>query len=84
MGRDVDDQGVETLLFSDGLSVFSVFFDPQGGRLLPEVQAQRGATVAQLARVNARGGDFLVSVVGEIPIETAQRVADLATHAGDE
>lgn len=84
MGRDLDEQGVETLLFSDGLSVFSVFFDPEGDRQLPEVQAQRGATVAQLARVNAGGRDYLVSVVGEIPIETAQRVAELAKHTGEQ
>lgn len=84
MGREVDGGGVETLLFSDGLSVFTVFFDPHQGGHLPEVQAQRGATVVQLARIEAGGREHLVSVVGEIPLETAQRVASRIEFAGDE
>lgn len=83
MAREVDGANIESLLFSDGLSVFSVFFDPGGGGRLPEVQAQRGATVAQLARVETGGASYLVSVVGEIPIETAQRVAGFVRHGGD-
>ncbi|MFA5493163.1 MAG: MucB/RseB C-terminal domain-containing protein [Porticoccaceae bacterium] len=84
MGREMDGHGVETLLFSDGLSVFSIFFDPHQGGQLPEVQAQRGATVVQLVRIEARGRDHLVSVVGEIPLETAQRVASRIEFAGRE
>lgn len=75
---------IESLLFSDGLSVFSVFLDPRGSAQLPEVQAQRGATVAQLARVEADGKNYLVSVVGEIPLETAQRVAGFVRHGAEE
>lgn len=81
--RDRDENGFETQLFSDGLSVFSIFFDPSGGKQLPEVQAQRGATVAQMARVEGGGRDYLVSVVGEIPIETAQRIAGYVKYSGE-
>lgn len=81
--RERDEKGVETLLFSDGLSVFSIFFDPNGNKQLPEVQAQRGATVAQMVRIEAAGRNYLVSVVGEIPIETAQRVAGLVKYGNE-
>ena len=78
-----DDRGVETLVFSDGLSVFSIFFDPTGNQQLPEVQAQRGATVAQMIRIEAAGRNYLVSVVGEVPVETAQRVAGFIKYGSD-
>jgi len=80
--RDADD--IESLLFSDGLAVFSIFFDARDSEKLPEVQAQRGATVAQLTRIEAEGRYYLVSVVGEIPLETAQRVAGFVRYGARE
>ncbi|MAT50777.1 MAG: hypothetical protein CMK32_06295 [Porticoccaceae bacterium] len=76
------DDGLETLIYSDGLAVFSIFIDSATDAGLPEVQAQRGATVAQLAQVQADGNRYLVSVVGEIPIQTAQRVAGFVRRTG--
>lgn len=70
---------VERALYSDGLSVFSVFVDAEGGRNIPEVQAQRGATVAQVARFDVGDQTYVVSVVGEIPVETAHRIATSIT-----
>lgn len=84
MSRSQENGDIESLLFSDGLAVFSVFFDGRDSERLPEVQAQRGATVAQLARIKAKGRNYLVSVVGEIPLETAQRVAGFVRYGAVE
>jgi sigma-E factor negative regulatory protein RseB len=65
----------ETLVFTDGLAVFSIFID-QGSVLdVPPMQAQRGATVAFLSRAEQRGKEYTICVVGEIPFETAKKVA---------
>ena len=67
---------VNTLMYSDGLAAFSVFIEE-----LPEVGAgslisRNGATVAVTHVVTAtRGSQHLVTVVGEVPTPTAQRVA---------
>lgn len=65
----------ETLIYTDGLSVFSLFVDPEMSANLPQMQAQRGATVAYLSRVTVDGRDYTICVVGEIPVETAKMVA---------
>ena len=71
-----DDQiGRDSMTFTDGLAVFSVFVDTERGTDLPELQAQRGATVAFLAKQTIKGTDYAISVVGEVPPHTAQRVA---------
>jgi sigma-E factor negative regulatory protein RseB len=69
------DDGVEQGLYSDGLSLFSIFIDPQGGKSFPDVQAQRGAMVAQLSKLKAGGRDYAICVVGEIPMQAAERIA---------
>ena len=67
---------VNTLMYSDGLAAFSVFIEE-----MPEVGAgslisRNGATVAVTHVVSRReGGQHLVTVVGEVPTPTAQRVA---------
>lgn len=69
----------EVLVYTDGLSVFSLFIEPAGGPALPEIRAQRGATVAFLVHQQEGEESYQVCVVGEVPVETAQRVA-MATH----
>lgn len=64
-----------TLVFTDGLAVFSVFIDADRQLEVPEVQAQRGATVAFLMNYDSDGIDYSIGVVGEIPPATARRVA---------
>ena len=59
----------------DRIAVFSVFIDTERGTDLPELQAQRGATVAFLAKRSIEGADYAIAVVGEVPPQTAQRVA---------
>lgn len=65
----------ETLVFTDGLTVFSVFVDPDEVIKVPDMQAERGATVAFLSRIRKGSEEHVICVVGEIPIETAKKVA---------
>ncbi len=65
----------DMLMFTDGLTAFSVFIDPVIDKVLLEGKAHRGATVAFMSRVVKQQQPFSVIVVGEIPDVTAQRVA---------
>jgi len=65
----------ETLVFTDGLTVFSVFVDPDEVIKVPDMQAERGATVAFLSRIHNGNEEHVICIVGEIPIETAKKVA---------
>lgn len=69
----------ETLVFTDGLTVFSVFVDPDEVIKVPDMQAERGATVAFLSRIRNGNEEHVICVVGEIPIETAKKVAQSLT-----
>ncbi|MBN8431177.1 MucB/RseB C-terminal domain-containing protein [Microbulbifer salipaludis] len=65
----------EMLVFSDGLNAFTVFVQ----RLAPEMnytgRAVRGATVAYMDHLEVDGVRFTITVVGEIPDNTARLVA---------
>ena len=65
--------GVSSRVFTDGLAAFTVFFEPQAGATV-EANRARGATVA-VNRV-LPDSSALVTVVGEIPLTTASKVAD--------
>ena len=73
--RSDDARDVSMLTFSDGITAFSVFVEA-----MPEVGAGRvvsrsGATVALTHLAASEGGDHLVTVVGEVPVGTARRIA---------
>lgn len=65
----------DMLVYSDGLSVFTVFVQRLGPELDFKGRAIRGATVAYMDRMEVDGVSYTVTVVGEIPDTTAQRVA---------
>ena len=67
--------GVRTLMFTDGLAAFSIFIEAMPPTGAGSVVSRRGATVALTHRVPGRRGDQLVTVVGEVPVATARRVA---------
>lgn len=67
--------GQESLMYTDGLAVFSVFIDSLQGQALPQVDAKLGATVAVLNSVEINGQKYAICVVGEIPRATASQVA---------
>lgn len=66
---------VESYMYTDGLSAFSVFLEPTKQFDGSEGSAQQGATVAFTRQMLLDGSPFIVTVVGEVPGITAERVA---------
>lgn len=66
---------VISLLYSDGLARFSVFLEPLHGAVVEDARSQLGPTVMVSKRVSTADGDVMVTVVGEIPLGTAERIA---------
>ena len=66
---------VNTLRFSDGLAAFSVFIERMPETGAGSVVSRAGATVALTHRTASAAGDHLVTVVGEVPLATAHRIA---------
>lgn len=73
---------VSSLMYDDGLARFSVFLEPLAGSDVTDTRTQLGPTVAVSRRLTTPKGDVVVTVVGEIPIGTAERVA-LSMRAQD-
>ncbi|KRP46159.1 sigma E regulatory protein, MucB/RseB [Pseudomonas libanensis] len=73
---------VDSLMFGDGLARFSVFLESAKGADVNETRAQLGPTVAVSRRLNTVEGEVMVTVVGEIPIGTAERIA-LSMRSGE-
>ena len=80
--RSTDDrQGVNTLVYSDGLAAFSVFIEAMPEAGAGSVISRSGATVVLTHLASAGDGDHLVTVVGEVPVGTARRIASgVAQH----
>ncbi|MGF6555180.1 sigma-E factor negative regulatory protein RseB [Pseudomonas sp. S30_BP2TU TE3576] len=66
---------VNSLLYDDGLARFSVFLEPLNGATVTDTRTQLGPTVAVSRRLTTAQGDMMVTVVGEIPVGTAERIA---------
>lgn len=66
---------VNSLLYDDGLARFSVFLEPLNGATVTDTRTQLGPTVAVSRRLATPDGEMMVTVVGEIPIGTAERIA---------
>ena len=66
---------VSMLTFSDGLAAFSVFVEVMPSTGAGHVMSRNGATVALTYRAASERGEHLVTVVGEVPVATAQRIA---------
>lgn len=76
--REIDN-GDYMLTFTDGLATFSVFISPPNSRILVEGRAQIGASMAYMNQLVWNQAAHSVTVVGEIPFATAERVvAELA------
>ena len=83
LDRALDRPGtVAWLMYGDGLARFSVFLEPLQGASVDDGRSQFGPTVAVSRRLSTLDGGVMVTVVGEIPLGTAERVA-LAMRAGD-
>ncbi|MFK7604574.1 MULTISPECIES: MucB/RseB C-terminal domain-containing protein [unclassified Pseudomonas] len=66
---------VTNLLYDDGLTRFSVFLEPLLGASAPDSRLQLGPTVAVSRHLTSPDGDMMATVVGEIPMGTAERIA---------
>ena len=66
--------GQDMLMYTDGLTTFSVFLEPAPA-LIPEGIGQRGATLAYMTRLVYNNIAYRISVVGEIPAATATKIA---------
>ncbi|RMR09967.1 MucB/RseB C-terminal domain-containing protein [Pseudomonas syringae group genomosp. 7] len=66
---------VTRLMYGDGLARFSVFIEAVKGGPSTDIRTQLGPTVAVSRRLATPQGDMMVTVVGEIPMGTAERIA---------
>ena len=66
---------VSSLMYDDGLARFSVFLEPLNGAPVTDTRTQLGPTVAVSRRSTTPQGEMMVTVVGEIPVGTAERIA---------
>jgi sigma-E factor negative regulatory protein RseB len=67
-------QKIDMLMYTDGLTTFSVFIEQAEGAI-PEGVAQRGATLAVMDALTYQDKTYRITVVGEIPVITAQKIA---------
>ncbi len=77
----------QAVSFSDGLASFSVFVSPVGEMDMPTGVSRIGATTIFLRKLTVEDQRHLVTVVGEIPPQTAMKVAEsveVESLAGDE
>lgn len=75
-----DPRGLSMLTFSDGLAAFSVFVEAMPETGAGHVVSRSGATVALTHMAASARGNHLVTVVGEVPVATARRIAAGVDH----
>jgi len=74
---DSEMPGSSRRTYTDGLAVFSVFVEPLAKALAPgEGVVRNGSTISYTRGVKLEGRSMLVTVVGEVPLNTARMVAD--------
>ncbi|MEE4278030.1 MAG: MucB/RseB C-terminal domain-containing protein [Halieaceae bacterium] len=77
MATDASPPGAPRKSFTDGLASFSVFLEPLKVAIKPGEGVERqGSTVAYTRGVALQQRPVLITVVGEIPTNTARMVAD--------
>lgn len=72
-----DRPAIASLMYSDGLASFSIFLESADGAGIDQ-QMRRGATVAVMREVRHEtiSVPWRVMVVGEVPMQMAERIAD--------
>ena len=66
---------VQSLLFDDGLTRVTVFIEPLGAEQVENAHGQIGPTVVVSRPFKTTEGTFMATVVGEVPLRTAERIA---------
>lgn len=70
--------GQSILMYTDGLTTFSIFLEATTS-FVPEGVGKRGATLAYMSRLAVKDIAYRVSVVGEIPVAAAAKIAQNIT-----
>ena len=70
--------GQTMLMYTDGLTTFSIFIEATTS-FVPEGVGKRGATLAYMSRLSVKDIVHRVSVVGEIPVAAAAKIAQNIT-----
>lgn len=78
----VSDKSVAYLMYDDGLAHFSIFLEPLHDAGVDDIRSQLGPTAVVSRRMSTNDGDVMVTIVGEIPLGTAERIA-LSIHPGN-
>ena len=74
--------GQSIMSFTDGLSAFTVFIESvQRSKKIPPFTFNQGATTAVSSKLKYKGDEFTVSVVGEIPTDSAKKIAQSVGHS---
>ena len=68
-------RSISTLMYSDGLAAFSVFIEDMPKQGAGNVVSRNGATIVVTVGVKGPKRMQLITVVGEIPTDTAKRIA---------
>ena len=77
-------KSVNTLMYSDGLAAFSLFIEDMPDDGAASMVSRNGATVAVTQMIKGNGDEpYLVTLVGEIPTPTAQRIARSVAPRGE-
>ena len=66
----------QVIAFSDGIAAFSVFVEEASSLDMPAGASRIGATTVYFRPIESAGRKLLVSVVGEVPLVTARKVAE--------
>ena len=82
MSTDSAAGGTARRTFTDGLAVFSVFLEELGREIRPgEGVVRSGGTTSYTRGMDLSGQPVLITVIGEVPINTARMVADSVAWA---
>lgn len=73
-GEKLLNESSQMLMYTDGLTAFSVFIQPQADGVVIDGRAQRGATSIHMGAVSDGRQDYRLTVVGEIPSAVAERL----------
>ena len=74
--------GQSIMSFTDGLSAFTVFIESlQTSKKIPPFTFNQGATTAVSSKLKYKGDEFTVSVVGEIPTDSAKKIVQSVGHS---
>ena len=65
-----------SVMYTDGLSAFSIFVESASDEPMPDMTNRWGATSAVVVNRVDRGQLFRITLVGELPLKTAKRIAN--------